>query len=511
MDSLSFAYLWQAMLEHLWLSALSLAAAIVIAVPLAVWLAEKRRPAELVLQGTGVLQTIPSLALLGLLIPLVGIGSLPVLIALTLYALLPIFQNTLLGLRQIDPAIKEAHTAFGLSRAQALARIELPMALPAIISGIRTAAVLVIGTATLAALIGAGGLGNLILLGIDRNDMVLTFTGAALAAVLAVLMSAFFAWLQASRHKVALLGALLLGLGALLLGLGAIGLAQFAAAPTRQTVVVAGKMGSEPELLIHMYKLLIEQHDPQLRVEVKPNFGKTAFLFNALNSGDIDIYPEFTGTVLETLVQVPPDENSRALSQEETYQLGARLLNEQFGMRLLPPMAYENTYALAVPQSYAAAHRLQRISDLARVQNSIRAGFTLEFMNRQDGYLGLQRHGIRFAHVVSLEPALRYTALDSGHIDLLEAFSTDSELRQYHLTVLQDDIALFPHYQGAPLMKAAFAEAHPGIVQALNVLTGHISAEEMSEMNYRVKAQGESAATVAKEYLQQKGWLTQGK
>lgn len=504
MDSLSFAYLWQAMLEHLWLSALSLAAAIVIAVPLAVWLAEKRRPAELVLQGTGVLQTIPSLALLGLLIPLVGIGSPPVLIALTLYALLPIFQNTLLGLRQIDPAIKEAHTAFGLSRAQALARIELPMALPAIISGIRTAAVLVIGTATLAALIGAGGLGNLILLGIDRNDMVLTFTGAALAAVLAVLMSAFFAWLQASRHKAALLGVLLLGLGA-------VGLAQFAAAPTRQTVVVAGKMGSEPELLIHMYKLLIEQHDPQLRVEVKPNFGKTAFLFNALKSGDIDIYPEFTGTVLETLVQVPPGENSRTLSQDETYQLGARLLNEQFGLRLLPPMAYENTYALAVPQTYAAAHRLQRISDLARVQNSVRAGFTLEFMNRQDGYLGLQRHSIRFAHVVSLEPALRYTALDSGHIDLLEAFSTDSELRQYHLTVLQDDIALFPHYQGAPLMKAAFAEAHPGIVQALNVLAGHISAEEMSEMNYRVKAQGESAAAVAKDFLQQKGWLTQGK
>ena len=149
--------------------------------PLAVWLANKRRWAEGVLQVTNILQTIPSLALLGLLIPFVGIGSPPVLIALTLYALLPIFQNTYLGLSQIDPAIKEAHTAFGLSRWQALWRIELPMALPAMISGIRTASVLIIGTATLAALIGAGGLGNLILLGIDRNNMAMTFTGALLS------------------------------------------------------------------------------------------------------------------------------------------------------------------------------------------------------------------------------------------------------------------------------------------------------------------------------------------
>ena len=151
---------------------------VLLTVPAAIVFARRQRAAEAVLQLANVLQTIPSLALLGLLIPFVGIGSPPVLIALTLYALLPIFQNTYLGLTQIDQSIQDAYTAFGLSRWQSLWRIELPMALPALISGIRTAAVLIIGTATLGALIGAGGLGNLILLGIDRNNMAMTFTGA---------------------------------------------------------------------------------------------------------------------------------------------------------------------------------------------------------------------------------------------------------------------------------------------------------------------------------------------
>ena len=278
------AELWQMLLTHLWLSGLALIAAVVIAVPAAVLFARRRRAAEAVLQFTNVLQTIPSLALLGLLIPFVGIGSPPVLIALTLYALLPIFQNTYLGLTQIDQSIQDAYTAFGLSRWQSLWRIELPMALPAMISGIRTAAVLIVGTATLAALIGAGGLGNLILLGIDRNNMTMTFTGALLSALLAVGVSGIIGLLQKSRRKLPMILALTVGFGAL-------GLSQVSFTPATQNVVIAGKMGSEPDILINMYKLLIERENPNIRVTVKPNFGKTTFLFNALNTGEIDIYP----------------------------------------------------------------------------------------------------------------------------------------------------------------------------------------------------------------------------
>ena len=494
------AELWQMLLTHLWLSGLALLAAVAIAVPAAVLFARRRRAAEAVLQFTNILQTIPSLALLGLLIPFVGIGSPPVLIALTLYALLPIFQNTYLGLTQIDQSIQDAYTAFGLSRWQSLWRIELPMALPAMISGIRTAAVLIVGTATLAALIGAGGLGNLILLGIDRNNMTMTFTGALLSALLAVGVSGIIGLLQKSRRKLPIILALAVGFGAL-------GLSQISFTPATQNVVIAGKMGSEPDILINMYKFLIERENPNIRVTVKPNFGKTTFLFSALNSGEIDIYPEFTGTVLETLVQVPPEQKSRHLSPDETYRLGKQLLAEQYQLEFLPPMSYQNTYALAVKESYGAAHQLKTISDLKQAAPDIRAGFSLEFADRADGYKGMQAAGITLKHIVSLEPALRYTALLNDKIDLVEAFSTDAELKQYQLRLLKDDISLFPAYQGAPLMKAEFAAKNPQIVAALNRLAGKISEEEMSEMNYRVKVQGESAENVARDYLEKNEWL----
>ena len=501
------AELWQATLEHLRLSLIALLCAVALAVPLAVWLADKRRWAEGVLQVTNILQTIPSLALLGLLIPFVGIGSPPVLIALTLYALLPIFQNTYLGLSQIDPAIKEAHTAFGLSRWQALWRIELPMALPAMISGIRTASVLIIGTATLAALIGAGGLGNLILLGIDRNNMTMTFTGALLSALLAVLVSGGIVLLQKSKHKLSITAVLLIVLGTISFSHVFQNTEPARGTASQSKITIAGKLGSEPDILINMYKQLIEENNPRAQVMLKPNFGKTSFLFNALNSGEIDIYPEFTGTVLESLVKVPAEEQNRRLSSEQTYQTAKELLARQHRLTFLPPMAYQNTYALAVSQDYAAAHNLHKISDLKRVQNQIRAGFTLEFTDRADGYKGLQQHGIQFSHLSTLEPALRYTALLNGKIDLVEAYSTDSDLKQYRLAVLSDDIALFPSYQGAPLMKTEFAEQHPDIVNALNKLAGKISEAEMTEMNYRVKVGGEKPADVARDYLQKNGLI----
>ena len=266
-------------------------------------------------------------------------------------------------------------------------------------------------------------------------------------------------------------------------------------------------MGSEPDILINMYKLLIERENSNVKVTVKPNFGKTTFLFSALNSGEIDIYPEFTGTVLEALVQVPTEQKNRHLSPDETYQRGKQLLAEQYQLEFLPPMSYQNTYALAVKESYGAEHQLNAISDLKQAAPDIRAGFSLEFTDRTDGYKGMQAAGITLKHIVSLEPALRYTALLNEKIDLVEAFSTDAELKQYQLRLLKDDISLFPAYQGAPLMKAEFAEKNPQIVTALNRLAGKISEEEMSEMNYRVKVQGESAENVARDYLEKNGLL----
>jgi osmoprotectant transport system permease protein len=260
-----------------------------------------------------------------------------------------------------------------------------------------------------------------------------------------------------------------------------------------------------------MYKELIEQEDPDAQVELEPNFGKTSFLFSALDNDQVDIYPEFTGTVLESLVDVPEKTASQKLDSDETYTEAVNLLQDQFEMTLLQPMAYQNTYALAVKKEFAEENGLTTISDLKKIENQIKAGFTLEFIDRTDGYAGIQElYGLDFPSVQSMEPALRYQAINNGDINLLDAYSTDSELRQYGLVILEDDQELFPPYQGAPLMKEAFAKEHPEVVRALEKLAGKITEEQMSEMNYQVNVEGKNPAEVARTFLIDEGLIKEG-
>lgn len=487
--------------QHLSISLIALLIAILIAIPLAIWSVNHKKMAEVLLQTTSVLQTIPSLALLGLLIPFVGIGTLPALIALVIYALLPIFQSTYIGLSEIDPSIEEAAHAFGMSRMRRLIKVELPIALPVIISGIRTALVLIIGTATLAALIGAGGLGTFILLGIDRNIPVLTLIGAISSALLAIVFSSLIRLLQHLKPRYTVITLIVI-----LLGIGGTSLAQ-SEISKEEKITIAGKLGAEPDILIEMYKELIEE-ETHTKVELKPNFGKTSFLFSALKNQQIDIYPEFTGTVLESLVKVPDSLKNKKLNEEETYEQANTLLNEQFKMRLLQPMAYKNTYALAVKASFAQKNGLKTISDLKKIENQIKAGFTLEFIDRSDGYKGIQEtYGLHFPSVQSMEPSLRYQAINNDDVNIVDGYSTDSELKQYNLVTLEDDQNLFPAYQGAPLMTTELADTHPEIVKALEKLSDKVTEEQMIDMNYQVNVEKKQPAEVAHTFLIKEGLL----
>lgn len=485
--------LWVALLQHLQISLVSLLLAMIIAMPLAFWATKHKKAAEFLLQVTSILQTIPSLALLGLLIPLVGIGTVPAVIALVVYALLPIFQNTYIGLTGIDPALEEAANAFGMSRMQKLCKVEIPLALPTIISGIRTALVLIVGTATMAALIGAGGLGSFILLGIDRNNTALIIIGAVCSGALAICLSALIKWLEHASVKKAL------GVFAVcLFFLAGSGIYQAVENHT-ETITIAGKLGSEPEILINMYKELIEDGDAHVKVVLKPNFGKTTFLYSALKNNKIDIYPEFTGTILETFAKKPI--STSGLDEQQTYQKARQLMKQQDKLALLKPMAYDNTYALAVKTSFMNKHHLHKISDLAPIQFQLKGGMTMEFIDRSDGFKGIKkRYDLDFP-VKSMEPALRYQAIQQNKVNVVDAYSTDSELRQYHLSILRDDKHNFPIYQGAPLMSIDFANKHPKIVQSLNKLAGKITEKEMQEMNYEVNVKNVDPGKVAHQYL----------
>ena len=187
--------------QHLQLSLLTLLLAIFLAVPLAIYLSTRKRASNWVLQVAGIFQTIPSMALLGLFIPIMGIGTLPALTALVIYAIFPILQNTITGLQGIDPSLEEAGVAFGMTKWERLKKFEIPLAMPVIMSGIRTAAVMIIGTATLAALIGAGGLGSFILLGIDRNNASLILIGALSSAFLAIAFNLLLKWMEKAKLR----------------------------------------------------------------------------------------------------------------------------------------------------------------------------------------------------------------------------------------------------------------------------------------------------------------------
>ncbi|EOT49575.1 MULTISPECIES: ABC transporter permease/substrate-binding protein [Enterococcus] len=487
----------KALLEHIQLSLVSLCIAILIAIPLAILLTKYKKIAEIVLQITGIFQTIPSLALLGLLIPLIGIGSPPAIVALVIYALFPIMQNTYTGLTEIDPSLQEAAEAFGMSKKEKLFKFELQLALPYIISGIRTATVLIIGTATLAALIGAGGLGTFILLGIDRNNIYLILIGAISSAILAVVFNFGIKLLEKATPMRTITG--LVVLVALLFG----SFFLTHQSSEQKQITIAGKLGAEPDILINMYKELIEENS-DIKVNLKPNFGKTTFLFNALKSGEIDIYPEFTGTVLETFIK---DNQNTSNDPKVVYEYARDEIKKQENMDYLEPMEYENTYAVAVKRDFAKANNLKTISDLKKVENQLKAGFTLEFIDREDGYKGLQSlYGLNF-EVKSLEPSLRYQAINNGDVNVVDAYSTDSELKQYDLVVLKDDKQLFPPYQGAPLMKAETLEKYPELKTLLEPLVGKITAEQMSDMNYQVNVEQKDPATVAHDYLVEHGML----
>ena len=484
--------------QHLQLSLLTLIIAIFISIPLAIYLSTRDRASNWVLQIAGIFQTIPSMALLGLFIPIMGIGTLPALTALVIYALFPILQNTITGLQGIDPSLEEAGIAFGMTKWERLKKFEIPLAMPVVMSGVRTSAVMIIGTATLAALIGAGGLGSFILLGIDRNNASLILIGALSSALLAITFNLLLKWMEKAK-----LQTIFTAFAVMILVLGASYVPSLLPKPEKENLVIAGKLGPEPEILANMYKILIEENT-DMTVTVKPNFGKTTFLYEALKKGDIDIYPEFTGTVTESLLKPAPQVNH---DPEVVYQAARDGIKQQDDLALLKPMAYENTYAVAVPKKIAQEYGLKTISDLKKVEGQLKAGFTLEFNDREDGNKGLQKvYGLHL-QVSTMEPALRYQAIQSGEIQITDAYSTDAELARYDLVVLEDDKQLFPPYQGAPLMKEALLKKHPELEGILNKLAGKITEKQMSQMNYQVGVEGKSAAKVAHDFLVQEGFI----
>lgn len=486
--------------EHLQISLLSLIIAIVIAVPLGLILTRYRRIAEPIIGIAAIMQTIPSLAVLAFLIPLLGIGTVPAIVALIAYGLLPILRNTYTGINEVDPALKEAATGMGMNSFKRLTKVELPIAMPVIMAGIRTSMVLIVGTTTIAALIGAGGLGELILLGLDRGaDINLILLGAIPAALLAILLDFILRGFERISKRAGFKSFIAMLLIAVLVVVSPF----IIHTEKKPDLVIGGKLGAEPEILINMYKLLIEENT-DLHVKLEPGLGKTAFVFSALQQGDIDIFPEFTGTAIVTHL----DQQAKSNHAREVYDQAKRGMQEQYDMAFLEPMEYNNTYTVAVTKDFAKQHNLQSIDDLQGVEDTLTAGFTLEFKDRYDGYVGMQDvYDLSIGNVQTMEPGIRQRALEKGEVDVIDAYATDSYMVELGLVSLDDPKHLFPPYQGAPLMRQETLNKYPELEDILNQLGGKITDEQMREMNYQVDYEDTSPKKVAEDFLVKHGLL----
>ncbi|MFB6468520.1 glycine betaine ABC transporter substrate-binding protein [Cytobacillus sp. Hz8] len=511
----NYQQIFHLLVQHLFLSVVSVLIAIVIGIPLGILISKEQNLAKPVIGTTNVIQAVPSLALLGFLIPFIGIGSTPAIVMVVLYSLLPIVKNTYTGLTNIDADILEAAKGIGLTQGQTMRKVQLPLALPMIMAGIRISAVTAVGLMTIAAFVGAGGLGYLVFSGVQTVDNNMILGGAIPACLLALFIDYIVGKLETSlsytnkqraskaavQTSKSLSKKILVGFSALIIV--AIGVAMFLS-PTKaeNKIVIGSKNFSEQLILGNMLADLIEDKT-DLVVERKLNLGGTQVAFNALNNGDIDAYVEYTGTGLVDILKGPQQSDP-----DQVYQYVQKKFNEKYGIELLDPIGFNNTYAIAVRQDTAKKYNLNTISDLANISKDLTFGPTIEFPNREDGLIGLSKaYDIHFKEVKAVDGGLRYTALDNHKSDAIDAFSTDGLIEAFHLKVLKDDKNFFPPYYAVPILKTETLEKYPELRKVINSLAGKLSDAKMRELNYKVDSLKQSPAKVAHEFLEKEGLL----
>lgn len=477
----------------------STAVAVAVGLPLGILLTRSPRLARPVLALAGLCQTIPSLALFGFLIPLPligGIGARTAVIALVLYALLPILRNTYTGILQVDRAVLEAATGLGMTAGQRLRMVELPLALPVILAGIRIATVVSVGTATIAAAIGAGGLGTYVFRGLATVDTRLILAGAIPSALLALVADALLAAVERSRRPARAAAALSLAAGALV----ALSLAG-GATPARGAVVVGSKNFTEQVILGELVSAFLEARG--FAVDRRLNLGGTSLCHEALRSGQLDLYVEYTGTALTDVLKRPVASDPAEVLR--TVREGYRAM----GLVVGPPLGFNNSFALVMRRSEAERRGIRRISDLAPHAARLRVGLFGEFLEREDGMPGLLKaYGFHLGvKPREMDLGLLYQALARDQVDLAVGSATDGLIAALDLVVLEDDRRYFPPYDAVTVANAESLEAHPGLGEALEALAGRIREDAMRRMNLEVDRDHRAPAEVAREFLREAGLL----
>ena len=486
--------------QHVLLVAGSTLAAVALGVPLGIFSARRPRLASPLMAVAGIVQTIPSLAMFGFLLPVPfvgGVGARAALVVLILYGLLPIVRTTIAGLRGIEPSIREAGVAMGMTPRELLRQVELPLALPSIVAGVRVAAVVGVGSATIAAAIGAGGLGEYIYRGLSMVDTTVILAGAVPAAGLALAVDAVLLWTEKQlsarrRSKSRRVAVTIAAIAAASITLSSV----VAARRGSGAIVIGSKNFTEQLVLGELLAQAIER-DAGLSVDRRLNLGGTLICDRALITGDIDAYVEYTGTALTAVFHQPVNTDSSAVFDS------VRALYAKSGRTLLPPLGFNNTFAILVRGRDARASGLRTIDDAARESSRWRAGFGYEFVERPDGYPGLAKaYGLRFpAPPRVMDLTLSYRALAAGQVDLIAGDATAGLIKGLDLFQLEDTRHYFPPYDAAVVARAATLLRYPQVRDALERLSGRLSAADMRAMNYAADVEHRDVPVIVREFL----------
>lgn len=490
--------------EHIEISLAAILIAVLLGGIVGIVISEFEKTAKPTLGVINFLYTIPSISMLGFLIPFSGVGNATAIIALTIYALLPMVRNTHTGITNVDAAILEAAEGMGSTRLQILFKIKLPLALPVILSGIRSMVTMTIALAGIASFIGAGGLGVAIYRGITTNNTAMTMIGSFLIAILALFFDFLLGFIEKrlnKRGKNAKKANRAMVSAAILLITGVLVITAF---PTRkkETIHIATKPMTEQYVLGEMLDILIEQKT-NLNVKLTQGVGGgTSNIQPGMESGEFDIYPEYTGTGWNMVLK------KDGIYSENLFDTMQEQYKSKLQMQWVGMYGFNNTYGIVVRREIAEKYHLKNYSDLKAVANQLTFGAEYDFFEREDGYDALcKAYDFKFKKTMDMDIGLKYQAINQGKIDVMVIFTTDGQLSVSDVTVLKDDKQFYPSYLCGNVIRTEVLKKHPELNAVFQSLTGTISDEAMAKMNYEVESKEKEPREVAREFLQKAGLI----
>ncbi|MEL7517477.1 MAG: ABC transporter permease/substrate-binding protein [Pseudomonadota bacterium] len=471
---------------HIVLASSAIGLGVLVALPLAVWAARSPLVARVALGFASLVQTIPALALLALFFPVLlslravfgeelpTLGFLPALLALALYALLPILRNAVTAQANLDPGVLEAADGVGMTGWQKLTLVEAPLSAPFIMAGIRTASVWTIGAATLSTTIGQPSLGDPIFAGLQTQNWVLVLAGCFASAGLALVVDALLGLIErglANRSRWQWGSGLVAVATGLLFALSS----QFGDDEDR--IVIGSKQFSESIILAQLIGQQLEKEG--FAVEYRTGLG-SAILHGAVASSNVDISVDYTGTVWTNELKRTDNPGREAMFEEIV-----RWEEDNTGTLVLGRLGFENAYAFAMRRDTAAELGVASLQDLVAVAPDLVVGGDPEFFERPEWIAVRDAYGMRFKETRNFSPTFMFNALEAREADAISAYSSDGRLAAETYILLEDPLGALPSYD-AMLMVSPRLSQNTTAIEALKPLIGAISVEAMRATNYSV-------------------------